>query len=97
MSASENPKGKAPLTMKIKFKSANPSSLSSGIRWMSAGGIFIRTKEPQSVGTQLKFEFQLQDGARLSSVGARWFGIVSRSRASRLGARMGAFRQADTR
>ncbi|HNO67427.1 MAG TPA: TIGR02266 family protein, partial [Pseudomonadota bacterium] len=66
MSASENPKGKAPLTMKIKFKSANLEQFIERYSVdVSKGGIFIRTKEPQSVGTQLKFEFQLQDGAPL--------------------------------
>jgi len=66
MSASENPKGKSPLTMKIKFKS---TSLEQFIERysvdVSRGGIFIRTKEPQSIGTQIKFEFQLQDGSPL--------------------------------
>ena len=66
MSASENPKGKAPLTMKIKFKSANLEQFIERYSVdVSKGGIFIRTKEPQAVGTQLRFEFQLQDGAPL--------------------------------
>ena len=66
MSASENPKGKAPLTMKIKFKSANLEQFIERYSVdVSKGGIFIRTKEPQAVGIQLRFEFQLQDGAPL--------------------------------
>src|SRR5262249_22645995 len=34
---------------------------------VSRGGIFIRTKEPLPVGTQLKFEFQLSDAQPLIS------------------------------
>jgi uncharacterized protein (TIGR02266 family) len=66
MSASENSKGKAPLTMKIKFKSANLEQFIERYSVdVSKGGIFIRTKEPQAVGTSLRFEFQLQDGTPL--------------------------------
>ena len=69
MSVPENPKQtKNPITLKIKFKS---SSLEQFIERysvdVSKSGIFIRTKEPLSVGTQLKFEFQLQDGNALLS------------------------------
>ncbi len=32
---------------------------------VSQGGIFIRTKEPLAVGTQMKFEFQLRDASPL--------------------------------
>src|SRR5678816_318185 len=57
-----------PITLKIKFKS---SSLDQFIERysvdVSRGGIFIRTKEPLQVGTQLKFEFQLQDSSALIS------------------------------
>ena len=34
---------------------------------VSHGGIFIRTKDPLAVGTQLRFEFQLQDASPLIS------------------------------
>lgn len=69
MSVPENPKQtKNPITLKIKFKS---SSLEQFIERysvdVSKSGIFIRTKEPLAVGTQLRFEFQLQDGNALLS------------------------------
>ncbi len=57
---------RSPVTLKIKFKS---ESLDQFIERyavdVSRGGIFIRTKEPLAVGTQLKFEFQLQDASPL--------------------------------
>jgi uncharacterized protein (TIGR02266 family) len=57
---------RTPITLKIKFKS---SSLDQFIERysvdVSRGGIFIRTKEPLPVGTQLRFEFQLQDASSL--------------------------------
>jgi uncharacterized protein (TIGR02266 family) len=57
---------RTPITLKIKFKS---SSLEQFIERysvdVSRGGIFIRTKEPLPVGTQLRFEFQLQDASSL--------------------------------
>lgn len=69
MSVPENPRQtKNPITLKIKFKS---SSLEQFIERysvdVSKSGIFIRTKEPLAVGTQLRFEFQLQDGNALLS------------------------------
>ena len=58
----------SPVTLKIKFKS---TSLEEFIERysvdVSKGGIFIRTPKPLSVGTALKFEFQLQDGSPLLS------------------------------
>ena len=61
MSVPENPRQtKNPITLKIKFKS---SSLEQFIERysvdVSKSGIFIRTKEPLAVGTQLRFEFLL--------------------------------------
>lgn len=57
---------RTPITLKIKFKS---SSLDQFIERysvdISRGGIFIRTKEPLSVGTPLRFEFQLQNASPL--------------------------------
>src|SRR6201986_2769458 len=57
---------RTPITLKIKFKS---STLDQFIERysvdVSRGGIFIRTKEPLPVGTQLRFEFQLQDASSL--------------------------------
>src|SRR5262245_43092859 len=59
---------RTPVTLKIKFKS---STLDQFIERYSVdvshGGIFIRTKDPLPVGTQLRFEFQLQDASPLIS------------------------------
>lgn len=57
-----------PITLKIKFKSASLDQFIERYSVdVSKGGIFIRTKEPLAVGTQLKFEFQLQDSSSLIS------------------------------
>src|SRR5258706_8001257 len=57
---------RTPITLKIKFKSASLSQFIERYSVdVSRGGIFIRTKEPLAVGTQLKFEFQLQDTSAL--------------------------------
>src|SRR5215831_18961216 len=59
---------RTPVTLKIKFKSANIDQFIERYSVdVSRGGIFIRTKEPLPVGTQLKFEFQLQDSQPLIS------------------------------
>src|SRR5262249_35583312 len=59
---------RAPVTLKIKFKSANLDQFIERYSVdVSRGGIFIRTKDPLAVGTQLKFEFQLQDAQPLIS------------------------------
>lgn len=59
---------RTPITLKIKFKSANLDQFIERYSVdVSRGGIFIRTKEPLAVGTQLKFEFQLQDMSSLIS------------------------------
>ena len=57
---------RTPITLKIKFKSSNLDQFIERYSVdVSRGGIFIRTKEPLPVGTQLKFEFQLQDASSL--------------------------------
>src|SRR5437899_8405474 len=57
---------RTPITLKIKFKSANLEQFIERYSVdVSRGGIFIRTKTPLPVGTQLKFEFQLTDGTPL--------------------------------
>src|SRR5215468_7991764 len=62
----KEPRG--PVSLRIKFRS---TSLDQFIERYAAdvsrGGIFIRTREPLAVGTQLKFDFQLQDAAPLMS------------------------------
>ncbi|HZS35845.1 MAG TPA: TIGR02266 family protein, partial [Polyangia bacterium] len=57
---------RTPITLKIKFKSGSLDQFIERYSVdVSRGGIFIRTKEPLAVGTQLKFEFQLQDASSL--------------------------------
>ena len=59
---------RTPVTLKIKFKSASIDQFIERYSVdVSRGGIFIRTKEPLPVGTQLKFEFQLSDAQPLIS------------------------------
>ena len=48
--------------------------------------IFIPQKEPLAVGTQLRFEFQLQDGNALLSNEARWSGTAPADPAEQRGA-----------
>ena len=57
---------RAPVTLKIKFKSATLDQfIERYAADVSPGGIFIRTKEPLAVGTQMRFEFQLRDATPL--------------------------------
>jgi uncharacterized protein (TIGR02266 family) len=57
---------RAPVTLKIKFKSETLDQFIERYAVdVSQGGIFIRTKEPLAVGTQMKFEFQLRDASPL--------------------------------
>ena len=57
---------RTPITLKIKIKSSNLDQFIERYSVdVSRGGIFIRTKEPLPVGTQLRFEFQLQDASSL--------------------------------
>ena len=59
---------RTPVTLKIKFKSATLDQFIERYAVdVSHGGIFIRTKDPLAVGTQLRFEFQLQDSSPLIS------------------------------
>jgi uncharacterized protein (TIGR02266 family) len=57
---------RTPVTLKIKFKSATLEQFIERYAVdVSHGGIFIRTKEPLPVGTQMRFEFQLRDATPL--------------------------------
>ncbi|MDB4952849.1 MAG: type pilus assembly PilZ [Myxococcales bacterium] len=57
---------RTPVTLKIKFKSETIEQFIERYAVdVSQGGIFIRTKEPLAVGTQMKFEFQLRDASPL--------------------------------
>src|SRR5882724_9583697 len=57
---------RTPVTLKIKFKSETLEQFIERYAVdVSQGGIFIRTKEPLAVGTQMKFEFQLRDKSPL--------------------------------
>jgi len=55
-----------PVTLKIKFKSQTLEQFIERYSVdVSHGGIFIRTKDPLPVGTQMRFEFQLKDASPL--------------------------------
>lgn len=57
---------RSPVTLKIKFKSETIEQFIERYAVdVSKGGIFVRTKEPQPVGTAMKFEFQLKDASLL--------------------------------
>ncbi len=57
---------RTPVTLKTKFKSETLEQFIERYAVdVSQGGIFIRTKEPLAVGTQMKFEFQLRDASPL--------------------------------
>ncbi len=57
---------RTPVTLKIKFKSETIEQFIERYAVdVSQGGIFIRTKEPLAVGTQMRFEFQLKDSTPL--------------------------------
>ncbi len=57
---------RSPVTLKIKFKSTTLEQFIERYSVdISHGGIFIRTKEPLPVGTNLRFEFQLKDASPL--------------------------------
>lgn len=57
---------RSPVTLRIKFKSANLEQFIERYAVdVSQGGIFIRTKEPLPVGTTMRFEFQLRDESPL--------------------------------
>jgi uncharacterized protein (TIGR02266 family) len=60
----KEPRG--PVSLRIKFRSASLEQFIERYAVdVSRGGIFIRTREPLAVGTQLRFDFQLQDAAPL--------------------------------
>jgi uncharacterized protein (TIGR02266 family) len=62
--SSKEPRG--PVSLRIKFRSASLDQFIERYAVdVSRGGIFIRTREPLPVGTQLRFNFQLQDAAPL--------------------------------
>jgi uncharacterized protein (TIGR02266 family) len=57
---------RSPVTLKIKFKSTTLEQFIERYSVdISHGGIFIRTKDPLPVGTNLRFEFQLKDASPL--------------------------------
>src|SRR4051812_48947546 len=54
------------ITLRIKFKSESVDQFIARYGTdVSPGGIFIRTKDPLGVGTNLRFEFSLADGQAL--------------------------------
>ena len=55
-----------PVNLRIKFRSESlPQFIERYATDVSRGGIFIRTREPLAVGTQLKLDFQYQGGSPL--------------------------------
>ena len=65
MDEPSSPEGN-PITLRIKFKSASLDEFVARYGAdVSAGGIFIRTKQPLAVGSLLRFDFSLADGSLL--------------------------------
>ena len=65
MDEPSSPEGNA-ITLRIKFKSANLNEFVARYGAdVSAGGIFVRTKQPLAVGSLLRFDFSLADGSPL--------------------------------
>src|SRR5262249_33652341 len=66
-----NKDSRGPVNLRIKFRSANLDDFIERYAVdVSRGGIFIRTREPLSVGTRLKLDFQLlEQGAILQGDG----------------------------
>src|SRR5579884_3077113 len=59
---------RGPTNLRIKFRSASLDQfIERYAADVSRGGIFIRTREPLAVGTQLRLELQLQDMTPLIS------------------------------
>jgi len=57
---------RGPTNLRIKFRSATLEQfIERYAADVSRGGVFIRTREPLAVGTQLRLELQLQDGSPL--------------------------------
>ena len=57
---------RVPVNLRIKFRSETIEQFVERYASdVSRGGIFIRTREPLAVGTQLRFDFQLQDTSPL--------------------------------
>jgi uncharacterized protein (TIGR02266 family) len=65
MDESSSPEGNV-ITLRIKFKSASLDEFVARYGAdVSAGGIFIRTRQPLAVGSLLRFDFSLTDGGHL--------------------------------
>src|SRR5947208_9341379 len=57
---------RGPTNLRIKCRSASLEQfIERYAADVSVGGIFIRTREPLAIGTQLRLELQLQDGMAL--------------------------------
>ena len=65
MDESSSPEGNV-ITLRIKFKSESLDEFVARYGAdVSAGGIFIRTRQPLAVGSLLRFDFSLTDGSHL--------------------------------
>jgi uncharacterized protein (TIGR02266 family) len=57
---------RAPVSLKVRFKSATVDEfIEHYCKDVSRGGIFIKSSQPMSIGTLLKFQFQLKDESSL--------------------------------
>ncbi len=57
---------RAPVSLKVRFKSATVDEfVEHYARDISHGGLFIKSKQPMTIGTLLKFELQLKDESKL--------------------------------
>lgn len=66
MAADTRREKRAPVSLKVRFKSATVDEFIEQYSVdISVGGLFIKTKSPMPIGTLLKFEFQLKDESRL--------------------------------
>ncbi|MBK8171553.1 MAG: TIGR02266 family protein [Sandaracinaceae bacterium] len=66
MAADTRKEKRAPVSLKVRFKSATVDEFIEQYSVdISTGGLFIKTKSPMPIGTLLKFEFQLKDESRL--------------------------------
>ena len=66
MAADTRKDKRAPVSLKVRFKSATLDEfMEQYAKDISRGGVFIKSKQPMPIGTLLKFEIQLKDKSPL--------------------------------